>query len=66
MFSCGIPYETTHHAEYIADTMLDMIEAVKEVSETLIPGKLTEIKIGNSFSLLYFSYRVLPTTTAYL
>uniref|UniRef100_A0A915ITN6 Guanylate cyclase domain-containing protein n=1 Tax=Romanomermis culicivorax TaxID=13658 RepID=A0A915ITN6_ROMCU len=46
MMSCGVPYENEFHAEYAADTVLDLITQMMPLMSTLIPGKMTEIKIG--------------------
>lgn len=46
MISCGVPYPTQNHAEYIGDTALDMIRAVDSISNTIIEGKAVHIKIG--------------------
>jgi len=46
MISCGVPYPTENHAEYLADTLLSIISEMTPMVNTLIPEQKTEIKIG--------------------
>lgn len=51
MISCGVPYPTQNHAEYVGDTALDMVRAVESISTTIVEGKLVSVKLGKSICL---------------
>jgi Adenylate and Guanylate cyclase catalytic domain len=47
MISCGVPYPTPHHAEYIADTSLDLLAVLSDYVDSS-SGKRVLIKMGKS------------------